>query len=70
MAHNRADGGSDLTRGQAKAALAVLGPVLLALAVTAVARRLALLEVAWPDEVIYLVGARNVLVEPSTRTST
>src|SRR6266851_5073377 len=61
MAHNRADGGSDLTRGRALAALIVLGPVLLALAVTAVAHRQALLEVAWPDEVIYLVGARNVL---------
>ena len=61
MAHNRADGGPDLTRGRAQAALAVLGPVLLALAVTVVAHRQALLEVAWPDEVIYLVGARNVL---------
>jgi hypothetical protein len=41
--------------------LAVLGPVLLALAVAAAARARAIPAVAWPDEVIYLVGARNVI---------
>lgn len=41
--------------------LAVLGPVLLALAVAAGAGRRAVAEIAWPDEIIYLVGARNVL---------
>jgi len=59
--HNRPDGGSALTRSHAQAVLAVLGPVLLALAVAGVARRRALPAVAWPDEVIYLVGARNVV---------
>jgi hypothetical protein len=44
-----------------QAVLAVLGPALLALAVAGVARRRALPAVAWPDEIIYLVGARNVL---------
>jgi hypothetical protein len=59
--HNRPDGGWDLTRRHAPALLAVLGPVLLALAVAAGAGRRALPEIAWPDEIIYLVGARNVL---------
>jgi hypothetical protein len=44
-----------------QAVLAVLGPVLLALAVAGIARQRALPAVAWPDEIIYLVGARNVL---------
>src|SRR6185295_3283067 len=44
-----------------KAALAVLGPVTIALAVALLMRGRALPAVAWPDEVIYLVGARNVL---------
>ena len=44
-----------------QAVLAVLGPVLLALAVAAAARPRATPDVAWPDEIIYLVGARNVL---------
>ena len=43
------------------AVLAVLGPVVLALAVAALAHSRALSAVAWPDEMIYLVGARNVL---------
>jgi hypothetical protein len=43
------------------AALAALAPVLLAALVAATVRRHAMLEVAWPDEAIYLVGARNVL---------
>ena len=60
MAHNRADGGSDLTRGRAQAALAVLGPVLLAVAVAGLARPRATPDIAWPDEIIYLVGARRV----------
>ncbi|PYQ47220.1 MAG: hypothetical protein DMF78_24320, partial [Acidobacteria bacterium] len=60
--HNRRDGGS-LTRRAA--ALIVLAPVLLALAVAAGTRRLAMQDVAWPDECIYLVGARN-LVERHT----
>ena len=59
--HNRPDGGSDLTRRHAPALLAVLGPVLLALAVAAGAGQRAVAEIAWPDEIIYLVGARNVL---------
>ncbi|HUG52326.1 MAG TPA: hypothetical protein VMR21_01940 [Vicinamibacteria bacterium] len=37
------------------------GPVLLALAVAEGTRRNALPELAWPDEYIYLVGARNLL---------
>ena len=41
--------------------LAVLGPVFLALAVAGVARERAMPDIAWPDEVIYLVGARNVV---------
>ena len=41
--------------------LAVLGPVLLALAVAGLARQRATPDVAWPDEIIYLVGARNVI---------
>jgi hypothetical protein len=59
--HNRPDGGSELTRGRVPAGLAALGPVLLALAVAAGTRGRALPDVAWPDEMIYLVGARNVL---------
>ena len=43
------------------AVLAVLGPFLLALAVAAGAGLRAVHEIAWPDEIIYLVGARNVL---------
>jgi hypothetical protein len=43
------------------AVLAVLGPVLLAVAVAAGAGQRAVPAIAWPDEIIYLVGARNVL---------
>ncbi|HEV7501896.1 MAG TPA: hypothetical protein VGQ33_17905, partial [Vicinamibacteria bacterium] len=39
----------------------VLGPVLLAAVVALGAHAQALPEVAWPDECIYLVGARNVI---------
>ena len=39
----------------------MLAPVLLALAVAAATRRQAMKAVAWPDEAIYLVGARNVV---------
>lgn len=39
----------------------MLGPVLLAAVVALGARTQALQEVAWPDECIYLVGARNVI---------
>jgi hypothetical protein len=59
--HNRRDGGSDLTRTHVQGVLAVLGPVLFALAVAGVARQRAAPDIAWPDEVIYLVGARNVI---------
>jgi hypothetical protein len=66
---NHADGGSALTRRRVEAAFAVLGPVLLALAVSARARALATPEVAWPDECIYLVGARNVLERATLDTN-
>jgi hypothetical protein len=48
-------------RSALKAALLVTAPVVLAAAVAAAAHTKALAEVAWPDECIYLVGARNVL---------
>jgi hypothetical protein len=51
------------------AVLAVLGPVLLALLVAAGARRRAAPDVAWPDECIYLVGARNVLERGTLNTN-
>jgi hypothetical protein len=59
--HNRRDGGSDLTRTHVQGVLAVLGPVLLAVAVAGLARPRATPDIAWPDEIIYLVGARNVV---------
>src|SRR4051794_39569171 len=43
------------------AALAVLGPALLAAAVAFGVGTVAIPAVAWPDECIYLVGARNLL---------
>jgi hypothetical protein len=49
-----------LSRRHLPAGLAVLGPVLLAVAVAAGAGRRAIPAIAWPDEIIYLVGARNV----------
>ena len=49
--------------------LAVLGPVFLALAVAGVARERAMPDIAWPDEVIYLVGARNVVERGSLDTN-
>jgi hypothetical protein len=39
----------------------VLVPVLLALVVAGATRQRALRQVAWPDEAIYLVGARNIV---------
>src|SRR5439155_11701238 len=42
-------------------AVAVVVPALVALAVVGVVGTRALHEVAWPDECIYLVGARNVV---------
>jgi len=67
--HNRRDGGSELTRAHVPAVLAVLGPVFLALAVAGVARERAMPDIAWPDEVIYLVGARNVVERGSLDTN-
>jgi len=49
--------------------LAVLGPVFLALAVAGVARERAMPDIAWPDEVIYLVGARNVVERGTLETN-
>ncbi len=59
--HNLPDGGPALIGRRGEAALAALGPVAIALAVALLTRGRALPEVAWPDECIYLVGARNVV---------
>jgi len=50
-----------LSSRRVAAALGLIGPVVLALAVVGVVHLRALPEVAWPDECIYLVGARNVV---------
>ena len=50
-----------LTRTHVQGVLAVLGPILLAVAIAGLARPRATPDIAWPDEIIYLVGARNVV---------
>ena len=47
----------------------MIAPAVLALVVGLAARRLASKEVAWPDECIYLVGARNVVEKRTLNTN-